>query len=53
MRSAAAALIAFAGEALAHPGHGAPELHFHGWALEHALLFAVVFAVLAFAAKKK
>jgi len=53
MRSAAAALIAFAGEALAHPGHGAPEVHFHGWGLEHALLFAAVFAALAFAAKRK
>ena len=53
MRRAAAALIAFAGEALAHPGHDAPEGHFHGWGLEHALLFAVVFAALAFAAKRK
>jgi len=53
MRSAAAALIVFSGEAVAHPGHGAPEGHFHGWGLEHFLLFAVVFAVLAFAVKKK
>lgn len=53
MRSAAAALIAFSGELVAHPGHGAPEGHFHGWGVEHALLFAVVFAVLAFAARKK
>ena len=53
MRSAAAALIAFSGEALAHPGHGAPDGHFHGWGLEHGLLFAVVFVVLAFAAMKK
>ncbi len=53
MRSAAAALIAFAGEALAHPGHGASEVHFHGWGVEHALLFAVVFAALVFAAKRK
>jgi len=53
MRSAAAALIAFSGEVLAHPGHGALEGHFHGLDLEHLLLFAVVFAVLAFAVKRK
>lgn len=53
MRRAAAALIVFSGEALAHPGHGAAEGHFHGWGLEHALLFAVIFAVLAIAAGKK
>ena len=52
MRSAAAALIVFSGGVFAHPGHGALEGHFHGWGLEHALLFAVVFAVLAFAARK-
>ena len=53
MRRAAPALIAFYGEVLAHPGHGALEGHFHGWGLEHALLFAVVVFVLAFAVKKK
>ena len=53
MRSAAAALIAFSGTLFAHPGHGAFEGHFHGWALEHALLFGVVFAVLAFALRKR
>ena len=53
MRRAAAALIIFSGNVCAHPGHGAPEGHFHGWGVEHALLFAVVFAVLAFAVKKK
>jgi hypothetical protein len=53
MRSAAAALIVFAGNVLAHPGHGAPDGHFHGWEMEHALLFAVVFGVLAFALRKK
>lgn len=53
MRSAAAALIVFSGEAFAHAGHGAPEGHFHGWGVEHALLFAAVFAVLAFAVRKK
>ena len=53
MRSAAAALILLSTEVYAHPGHGAPEGHFHGWGLEHALLFAVVFVVLVFAVKKK
>ena len=53
MRSAAAILMALAGEALAHPGHGAAEGHFHGLGLEHVLLFAVVFIALVFAVKKK
>ena len=53
MRSAAATLIAFPGALLAHPGHGALEGHFHGWGLEHALLFAAIFAFLAFAVRKK
>ena len=52
MRSAAAALIAFAGEAPAHPGHGAPDGHFHGWGGEHALLLAVMALVLFFALRK-
>ena len=53
MRRAAAALILASGEALAHPGHGAVDGHFHGWGPEHMLLFAVVFLVLAFAARRK
>jgi len=53
MRSAAAALIAFSGNLLAHPGHGAPEGHFHGWGPEHALLLVVILTFLAFAARKK
>lgn len=52
MRSAAAALMVFSGNLLAHPGHGAPAAHSHGWGPEHALLLVVVLAVLAFAAKK-
>jgi hypothetical protein len=52
MRSAAAALIAFSGEVLAHPGHGAAEGHFHGIGVEHVILFAVVFLVLIFSIKK-
>ena len=53
MHRAAAALIAFPGTLLAHGGHGALEGHFHGWGLQHALLFGVVLAVLAFALRKK
>ena len=52
MRSAAAGLMMFAGNVLAHPGHGAPEGHFHGWGPEHALLLIVILAVLAYAARK-
>ena len=52
MRSAAAGLMVFAGNVLAHPGHGAPEGHFHGWGPEHALLLIVILAVLAYAARK-
>ena len=52
MRSAAAALIVFAGNVAAHPGHGGQEGHFHGLGIEHVLLFAVIFGVLAFAVRK-
>jgi hypothetical protein len=34
--------LLFSGEALAHPGHGAPTLHTHGW--EYALLAATAAA---------
>ena len=53
MRSVAAALLAVSGPVLAHPGHGAAEVHFHGWGPEHALLLVVVVAVLAFALREK
>ena len=49
MRSAAAALTVFSGQVLAHPG---AEGHFHGLGVEHALLFAVIAGVLAFAVRK-
>ena len=52
MRSAAAGLILFAGNAMAHPGHGAADGHFHGWGPAHALLLVVVLALLAYAARK-
>ena len=54
MRSAAAGLILVAGNAMAHPGHGAPEGHFHGWGFELALaLVVVIAAALAIALRKK
>lgn len=53
MHRAAAALIAFPGTLFAHQGHGALEGHFHGWGVEHALLFGLVLAVLAFALRRK
>jgi hypothetical protein len=37
--------LLLAGEVLAHPGHGAPAVHQHGW--EWAALMAAVAAVLA------
>ena len=49
MRSAAAALTVFSGQVLAHPG---AEGHLHGLGVEHALLFAVIFGMLAFAVRK-
>jgi len=41
-----------AGNVLAHPGHGAPEGHFHGWGLELALLLVAICAAIAFALRK-
>jgi len=52
VRCLTAGLFVFAGNALAHPGHGAPEGHVHGWGAEHILLIAVIFALLVFALRK-
>jgi hypothetical protein len=52
MRRLTAGLFVFAGNAWAHPGHGAPKGHFHGLGFEHALLLALVLALLAYAVKK-
>ena len=52
MRRLIAGLSMFAGNAIAHPGHGAVEGHFHGLGLEHGLLLALVLAFLAYAVKK-
>lgn len=49
-----AALIAIfsAGEALAHPGHGAPEGHLHGLGWGHLLWAIAIAAVAAWAASR-
>ena len=52
MRCLTAGLFVFAGNALAHPGHGALQGHFHGVDLQHVLLLALVLALLAYAVKK-
>ena len=52
MRSLIVGLSVFAGNAIAHPGHGAVEGHFHGLGQEHGLLLAAVLAFLAYAVKK-
>jgi len=41
--------MTFPGVVLAHPG---AQGHFHGVGVEHVLLFAVIFGVLAFAVRK-
>ena len=53
MRSAAAALIVIAGNAVAHPGHGAPEAHVHAWGIEHALLLLAFLFFLFIAVRRK
>jgi hypothetical protein len=36
-------LLLVAGDALAHPGHGAPSLHIHDWEWSHwALILGMV-----------
>lgn len=52
MRSAAVILMVFAGEALAHPGHGAPEGHFHAFGIEHVILLIAVVGFLFYVIKK-
>jgi len=52
MRSAAAILMVYAGGALAHPGHGGAEGHFHSFGAEHLVLLVVVAAFLYYAARK-
>jgi hypothetical protein len=41
----ALSMFLLAGEALAHPRHGAPAQHLHGW--EYALLVAAIAAAVA------
>ena len=52
MRNAAASLMLLAGNAFAHPGHGAPEAHIHAFGPEHALLLLAVAGLLAYALRK-
>jgi hypothetical protein len=44
MRSAALILFLAAGAAGAHPGHGAPEIHTHGFSPEMILLVLLIAA---------
>ena len=52
MRRVAAVLTVFAGDVLAHPGHGGLQGHLHGWGLEHAALLAAILLALFIAVKK-
>jgi len=52
MRGAAAVLMVFAGQVLAHPGHGGAEGHIHAFGLEHAALFAAIAGLLFYAIRK-
>lgn len=53
MNRAAATLLLMAGNAGAHPGHGAAEPHFHGLAWEHLVWIFAVVALLTFAAWRR
>jgi len=44
--------MAFSGEALAQPARGAGEGHFHWLGVQHVILFAVMFLLLAIAIRK-
>jgi len=50
MHRAAVALLVLAGEALAHPDHGAPGTHLHWW--EYGLLAAALAAFFAWLARR-
>ncbi len=52
MRGMIAGLLVWAGNAVAHQGHGAPEGHFHSFGIEHALLLAAVVGFIVYALKK-
>ena len=52
MRGVIGALLVWAGSAAAHPGHGAPEGHFHWVGAEHVVLLLVVAGFLAYALRK-
>jgi hypothetical protein len=44
--------MAYAGGALAHPGHGGAHGHVHTFGVEHFILLVVVAAFLYYAARK-
>lgn len=48
--SAIAVLVLVAGNAAGHPGHGAPEVHFHGLGWDHIVLGIAGIALAALAA---
>ena len=53
MTRAALAMMVLAGEALAHPGHGAPEGHFHAHAAGYLAGIVVVLLILVYALNRK
>ena len=56
MNKTAVPLVLFAGDCLAHPGHGAPLIHTHGWEWANVWLWiglaVAVAAVAAWRARK-
>ena len=52
MRVGVLALIAFAADCWAHPGHGAPVAHVHSWDWGHLLFGLAVVLVAALAVWK-
>ena len=53
MKRAALAMMVLAGEAVAHPGHGAPEGHFHAHAAEYLAGLVLVLLIVLYAIKRK
>ena len=47
MNKAAIPLLLFAGDCLAHPGHGAALIHTHEWHLENVWLWIAIAALAA------
>jgi hypothetical protein len=49
----AAVLLVIAGEAIAHPGHGAPVVHWHAWDYLLPSLLLAAAAAVGFAAIRR